>query len=79
MMENNNDYATHDDNSSPARFGRVAQWTSILLAALFLGGGITACEQDGPMEEAGEEIDDAVDDAGDEIEDAADEVEDEIE
>lgn len=79
MMQNNNGTTMHDDNSSPARLGRVAQWTSILLAALFLGAGVTGCEQDGPMEEAGEEIDNAVDDAGDELEDAADEVEDEIE
>lgn len=33
---------------------------------------LSACERDGPMEEAGEEIDDAVEDAGDEIEDATD-------
>ena len=42
---------------------------NILLAALMLSGGIatlTACEE-GPLEEAGEEVDDAVDDAEDEL------------
>ncbi|GEM_PF-985662 len=46
----------------------------ILSSALAL----TACEQDGPMENAGEEIDDAVEEVGDSAEDAADEVEDEV-
>ena len=31
---------------------------------------LPACEEQGPLEEAGEEIDDAVEDAGDSIEDA---------
>ncbi|MGD8176006.1 hypothetical protein [Marinimicrobium sp. ARAG 43.8] len=51
---------------------------SIALAIfLVLSGGafLTACDQ-GPAEEAGENIDDAADDAGDAMEDAADEVED---
>ncbi|REJ84229.1 MAG: hypothetical protein DWQ36_13370 [Acidobacteria bacterium] len=33
--------------------------------AALLGIGSVACEQDGPLEEAGEEIDDAIDDATD--------------
>jgi hypothetical protein len=41
----------------------------LLLAALMLSGGmmtLTACEE-GPLEEAGEEIDDAIDDVEDEL------------
>ena len=44
------------------RFGKA-----VLIAAM-LGGTsltLTACDNDGPLEEAGEEIDDAVDDATD--------------
>jgi len=41
--------------------------------------GAAGCEQDGPVEEAGEEVDQALENAGDAIEDAADEVEDEVE
>lgn len=54
--------------------------TSALFALLFaLGGGatLTGCEDQGPAEEAGEEIDEAVEDAGDAVEDAADEAEEE--
>lgn len=39
---------------------------------------LTACEQDGPMEEAGEAADDAADDLGDAAEEAADEVDDAV-
>lgn len=58
---------------------------NLTLPLLLLGGlfGITACEQEGPLEQAGEEIDEAVEDVsqqGDdpinEIDDALDEVED---
>lgn len=54
--------------------------SAALFALLFaLGGGamLTGCEDQGPAEEAGEEIDEAVEDAGDAIEDAGDEVEEE--
>ena len=46
-----------------------------LLAALMLSlslATLTACEQEGPLERAGENIDDAADDAGDAMEDAVD-------
>jgi hypothetical protein len=47
------------------------------VAILSVGLATTGCqENEGPMEDLGEEVDDAVDDAGDAIEDAADEVED---
>lgn len=54
-----------------------------LALALFLvlsgGAFLTACDNQGPAEEAGENIDDAVEDAGDSMEDAGDEVEDTVE
>ena len=47
-----------------------------LVLALFLGtiamSGLTGCEKDGPMEEAGEEVDEAFGDAKRGIEDATD-------
>lgn len=39
---------------------------------------LTGCEDQGPAEEAGENIDEAMEEAGDEMEEAADEVEDEV-
>jgi len=41
----------------------------ILLISLF-SLGLVACEREGPMERAGESIDEAVEDTGDAIEDA---------
>lgn len=60
------------------KFGRPRLNSALLALVLALGGGamLTGCDNDGPAEEAGEEIDEAVDDAGDALEDAADEVED---
>lgn len=57
------------------RTGSAAAAT-LLLA---LGGfslALTGCEQQGPAERAGENIDDAVEDAGDRMEDAGDRIED---
>ncbi len=45
-----------------------------LLGALTL----TACNEDDPLEEAGESIEDGVEDAGDAIDDAADELSEEV-
>lgn len=46
------------------------------IAAALLGSALmitmSACDRDGPLEEAGEEIDDSVEGAGDAIEDATD-------
>ncbi len=48
--------------------------TLALIAVLAFGSiGLTGCEEQGPMEEAGEEIDDAGDEMGDELDDAEDE------
>ncbi|WGF88875.1 hypothetical protein [Marinivivus vitaminiproducens] len=51
-----------------------------LAAAVAVGAtGLVACESDqGPMEEAGESVDDTVDDAGDAMEDAGDSAEDSV-
>lgn len=48
------------------------------LITLCCAGFVTlvGCEEEGPLEEAGEQMDDAMDEAGDAIEDAGDEVED---
>jgi len=55
--------------------------TTFLLALILAIGGasLAACNDQGPAEEAGEEIDDAMDDAADEMEDAREEMEDLIE
>ncbi len=50
--------------------------TSKAIAAALLASALmiplSACDNDGPLEDAGEEIDDAVEDAGDAVEDATD-------
>lgn len=51
--------------------------TTLLMFPLLLGLGLAgACRDEGPLEETGEEIDEAVDDAGDELEDLGDDIED---
>jgi len=64
---------------------RITKVFAIALIIGFFGVGLTACENEGPAEEAGEEVDeafeetgDAIDETADEAEDAADEVEDEL-
>ena len=44
-------------------------FSSMLLTGLFT---LQACDNDGPIENAAEEVEDAVEDAGDAIEDATD-------
>lgn len=59
---------------------RGPRMTGALFALLFaLGGGavLTGCEEQGPAEEAGEEIDEAAEEAGDAIDEAAEEIEEE--
>lgn len=48
-----------------------------LLLALSVGV-LAGCEQQGPAEEAGENIDEAMEEVGDKMDEAAEEVEDEI-
>lgn len=51
----------------------MAKLFAALFTALFLMGGLAACDDaDGPAEEAGEALDDAAEDAGDAVEDATD-------
>ena len=49
--------------------------TAALAVLLAVGGAaaisVTGCEREGPMEEAGEKIDDTVEDTGEAIEDTA--------
>jgi hypothetical protein len=48
------------------------------IAMLFLISlmGLSACQEQGPAERAGESVDEAIEDAGDSIEDAGDAIED---
>ncbi|MDT8453486.1 MAG: hypothetical protein RQ936_12335 [Gammaproteobacteria bacterium] len=46
----------------------------LIAASLLLVVGLAACDEPGPAETAGENIDQAVDKAGDKIDDAADKV-----
>lgn len=51
----------------------------MLLLTLLLGGGVlVGCEDQGPAEEAGEQIDETAEEAGDAMDDAADEVEESV-
>lgn len=43
---------------------------TLLVSAMMIG--LSACDKDGPLEEAGEAVDDSVEDAGEAIEDATD-------
>jgi hypothetical protein len=43
-----------------------------LLAALMLPLALAACDNEGPMEEAGETADEAIEDAGDAVEERTD-------
>ena len=53
--------------------------TKLLIAALMASAfALTGCDNDGPMEEAGEEIDEAAENVEDGVEDAAEDIEDEV-
>lgn len=47
----------------------------LVLVLLCAGAALTACEQEGALEQAGEEADEAVENTGDAMEEAGDEVE----
>jgi hypothetical protein len=49
--------------------------TTIALSLAALSFGLEGCEKKGPLEEAGEAIDEGIEEVGDELEDAAEEVE----
>lgn len=44
--------------------------SALLVSALLIP--LSACDRDGPLEEAGEAVDDTVEDVGDAVEDATD-------
>jgi hypothetical protein len=54
------------------------KYLNIFLITLLASLSLVGCDNDGPMEEAGESVDQAADDAGDATEDAADDVEDTV-
>jgi len=56
-----------------------AKEIAVLLALGFGVTGLTACENEGPLERAAENTDDALDDAGDNLEDAGDDIKDKAE
>lgn len=47
----------------------------LMLLALFSLGALTGCEDPGPAEQAGQEIDEAAEEAGDKLEELGDEAE----
>lgn len=49
-----------------------AKYILILVALAFGGGALTACDNEGPMEKAGEKADEAVNDTKRAVKDAAD-------
>lgn len=49
---------------------------ALLFAFAVSSVGLTGCEEEGPMEEAGENIDDAADETRDELDEAGDNIED---
>ncbi len=56
---------------------KYSNW--LLIGILTLGGAtLAACDHDGPIENAGEEIDDAVDNGGDDLEDIGEEIDDAV-
>lgn len=55
--------------------GMVRKLSLVLLMALLLGG-VTACEDQGAVEEVGESIDNAAEEAGESVEEMGEEIED---
>ena len=54
-------------------YARTAGRTMIILLALLFGSAaLTACDQEGPLEQAGEKADEAINDAKRAVKDAAD-------
>ncbi|MGQ7246866.1 hypothetical protein ACUN9Y_05965 [Halomonas sp. V046] len=47
----------------------------LALLVLLTAGGLAACDQDGPAEQAGENVDEAMDDASDSVEEMGDDME----
>ncbi|GAB2711125.1 hypothetical protein [Halomonas garicola] len=47
---------------------------AVVLGILMMAGGLAACEDQGPAEEAGESIDESMENAGESLEEAGDEI-----
>lgn len=58
---------------------RIYKFIAPILVAGFLIGGIAGCEQQGPAEEAGEEIDESVEETGEEMEETGEQLEEQTE
>lgn len=58
----------HTDNA----FFRMLSRALLLTFIIGSLGMVSACEQQGPAEEAGEQIDESIEETGDEIEEATD-------
>lgn len=59
-------------NNTDSNTFRLLSKILLMTFALSSVGFVTACDDQGPAEEAGEAIDDSVEDTGDAIEDATD-------
>jgi predicted small lipoprotein YifL len=49
---------------------KIIRKLAVLLAVLGLATALTACEEEGPMEQAGKAVDDAAEDTKDKVKDA---------
>lgn len=59
--------------------GAAARFAATLLFAAVMAIGLAGCEDEGPMEQTGESIDEAGEETGEAAEDATDEAEDAFE
>lgn len=57
----------------------IYKFIAPILIAGFLIGGVVGCEQQGPAEEAGEEVDESVEEAGESMEEAGEQLEEKAE
>lgn len=48
----------------------MRRFVTALLFGLVVAGGLAACEQEGPMEQAGEDVDEAAENVGEQAEEA---------
>lgn len=55
---------------------QLAKKLAIALLMALMAGGLMACDDQGPAEEAGENIDDAAEDAGENMEELGEDMED---
>jgi|AntRauTorcE11898_2_1112593.scaffolds.fasta_scaffold01777_6 hypothetical protein len=59
-------------NDETVLIRRIRTLALVLLLALSSGVLLAGCDDDGPVEEAGENMDEAVDETGDAVDDATD-------